>query len=207
MDTKEIQGIKSVEARLKLLMLGDSGVGKSSLLTRFTEEKFNNGILGTAGIDYRVKKTIINEKNVFLEIWDTAGQERFRTIASKYYQGAMGVILVFDVTERQSFINIHEWIGQIRQNTSVDEIALIVAGNKTDLVNRVVLEDEGKALALQYNAIYVETSAKENRNVFPLFMRISTEIMRNDKILAKNWNNTPTTKLKKGKQNEKKNCC
>lgn len=178
--------------RIKLLMLGDSGVGKSSILTRYTEKKFAEGIVGTAGIDFRNKEGFVEGKEIMMEIWDTAGQERFRTITSKYYHGAMGIILTYDITDRNSFDNINAWLTQIRANTSIDDIAIMICGNKTDLTPREISEEEAQKFADENSALFIETSAKNDVNIHTLFNRLNTAIVRSEKILAKNWNNTTT---------------
>jgi len=103
---------------IKLLMIGDSGVGKSCLLLRFSDDSFTTSFITTIGIDFKIKAVEIDGKRVKLQIWDTAGQERFRTITTAYYRGAMGILLVYDITDEQSFLNIRNWIRNIEQHAT-----------------------------------------------------------------------------------------
>lgn len=192
---------------IKLLLLGDSNVGKSSLLMRFSEGTFSPDLRGNAGIDVKTKYIDIQNKKIKLELWDTAGHERFRTISSKYYKGAMGIILVYDVSERNSFENVEEWISQINEETTAGEIEILLVGNKIDL-ERSVQKEEGEFLSKKYKIPFIETSAKEANNVEESFIQIASSILKNDKILEK-FQNEKLVSVQinnKGSQT-KKNCC
>jgi len=135
---------------IKLLMIGDSGVGKSCLLLRFSDDSFTTSFITTIGIDFKIKTVEIEGKRVKLQIWDTAGQEIFRTITTAYYRGAMCILLVYDITDEQSFLNIRNWIRNIEQHAS-DSVQKILIGNKCDMLeDRVIATDRGQELADEY---------------------------------------------------------
>ncbi|XP_041999007.1 ras-related protein RABE1a-like isoform X2 [Salvia splendens] len=141
---------------IKLLLIGDSGVGKSCLLLRFSDGSFTTSFITTIGIDFKIRTIELDGKRIKLQIWDTAGQERFRTITTAYYRGAMGILLVYDVTDEASFNNIRNWIRNIEQHAS-DNVNKILVGNKADM-------DESKR------------SAKTNMNVEEVFFSIARDI-------------------------------
>ena len=163
---------------IKLLVIGDACVGKSSLLLRFSENAFSNNYLTTIGIDFKVKSVTINGKRIKLQIWDTAGQERVRTITQAYYRGAMGILLVYDCGDVTSFNNVTNWMRQIEQNASPG-VAKIIVANKCDLLDseRAVSSEQGEALAKEYGVSFFETSAKQDTNVSEAFVGIATEIL------------------------------
>merc|ERR1712022_88503 len=132
---------------IKLLLIGDSGVGKSCLLCRYSEDIFNNKFITTIGIDFKIRTIELDGKKIKLQIWDTAGQERFRTITQAYYRGAMGILLVYDVTDEKSFQNIKQWMRNIDQHANT-EVVKVLLGNKCDMKNkRAVTQEEGEAMA------------------------------------------------------------
>ena len=143
---------------IKLLMIGDSGVGKTSLLMRFSDDTFIPSFITTIGIDFKIKTIHVGNKVVKLQIWDTAGQERFRTITSAYYKGSHGIILMFDLNDPVSFEHLKYWMGEIDKNSVCSPTCLLV-GNKADLPKNVS-SLEAKQFASQYNVKYFETSAK-----------------------------------------------
>ena len=161
-----------------MLLIGDSGVGKSSLLLRFVADTFSRMWVGTIGIDFKVK-TIQQQdgQRLKMQVWDTAGQERFRTITTAYYRGAMGILLVYDVTDEQSFHNVATWMDQIDQHAdrSVNRILL---GNKCDLLERVVSTERGQQLAKKYGIPFFETSAKSDFNVTEAFETMAFEVRK-----------------------------
>ena len=161
----------------KLLIIGESGVGKTCLLLRFTDDSFTANHLTTIGIDFKIKIINIEGKLIKLQIWDTAGQERFRTITKTYYKGAHGIILTYDVTDQNSFKNIRNWIKQIEANAQTN-VKKVLVGNKCDKPDRVVTEEEGKKLADDYNMNFFETSAKTNQNVNEVFNFLTKEILK-----------------------------
>ncbi len=172
----------------KIIVIGDSCVGKSSILLRFTDNDFTESFISTIGIDFKIKTINIDNKIIKLQIWDTAGQERFKTITSSYYRGANGIIIVYDVTNRKSYTNIIKWLGEIEKYTRNDTITLIV-GNKCDLEStRVVEYKEAYEFANQFCIPYTETSAKTSINITNVFTTMSSEITKyieNDAINRK----------------------
>ncbi|EGA75114.1 Sec4p [Saccharomyces cerevisiae AWRI796] len=162
---------KSYDSIMKILLIGDSGVGKSCLLVRFVEDKFNPSFITTIGIDFKIKTVDINGKKVKLQLWDTAGQERFRTITTAYYRGAMGIILVYDVTDERTFTNIKQWFKTVNEHAN-DEAQLLLVGNKSDMETRVVTADQGEALAKELGIPFIESSAKNDDNVNEYFFHL-----------------------------------
>ena len=161
----------------KILIIGESGVAKTCLLLRFTEDSFTTTFLTTIGIDFKIKIINLENKLIKLQIWDTAGQERFRTITKTYYKGAHGIILTYDVTDQDSFKNIRNWIKQIEANAQ-GNVKRVLVGNKCDKPDRVVTEEEGKKLADDYSMSFFETSAKTNKNVTEVFYHLTKEILK-----------------------------
>merc|ERR1719450_2104049 len=141
---------------VKLLLIGDSGVGKSSLLTKFAEDKFSSHIGQTIGMDFKVKMLDLGGKRVKLQIWDTAGQERFHTITQQYYRNAMGIVLVYDVTSEESFANIRRWAAQIAAHGG-ESTQRILLGNKADCdpARRVIDPARGQALADEFGITFL----------------------------------------------------
>jgi Ras-related protein Rab-8A len=162
----------------KILILGDSSVGKSSLLMRFTEGVFSANLTTTVGIDYKMKKIKVDDLEIRLQIWDTAGQEKYRALAQNYYKNAMGVLLVFDLTEASTFENVRNWIRQIK-NHAGENICKILVANKCDMTEeRQVQKDEIKELAQDIGMECFEVSAKSGENVESVFMHMSKDIRK-----------------------------
>ncbi|CAG9817519.1 unnamed protein product, partial [Phaedon cochleariae] len=156
----------------KLLIIGNSSVGKTSFLFRYADDSFTSAFVSTVGIDFKVKTVFRHDKRVKLQIWDTAGQERYRTITTAYYRGAMGFILMYDITNEESFNSVQDWVTQIK-TYSWDNAQVILVGNKCDMEDeRVVSFERGKQLGEQLGVEFFETSAKENINVKAVFERL-----------------------------------
>lgn len=156
----------------KLLIIGNSSVGKTSFLFRYADDSFTSAFVSTVGIDFKVKTVFRHDKRVKLQIWDTAGQERYRTITTAYYRGAMGFILMYDITNEESFNSVQDWVTQIK-TYSWDNAQVILVGNKCDMEDeRVISFERGKQLAEQLGVEFFETSAKENVNVKAVFERL-----------------------------------
>lgn len=172
----------------RIIIIGDSGVGKSSLLLRYTDDAFTESFITTIGVDFRVKTVELKGgKRVKLQIWDTAGQERFRNITTAYYRGAQGVLLTYDITSRASFEHVQSWLADLeRHGDDPHQLALILVGNKADLgsTSREVETKEGEALAKKQNMFFVETSARTALNVDTLFLELTNQMMsiRNAKV-------------------------
>ena len=163
----------------KYLVIGNSGVGKSCLLIRFTEDYFCDNYITTIGVDFKIKSLEIDSKSCKLQIWDTAGQERFRNIISSYYRGAQGIMLVYDITDLESFQNLNSWLIEIEKNASKNVYKILV-GNKCDMENeRKVTVEQGRDFASQYGMKFFETSAKNSTNVNEAFITMTQEIMKN----------------------------
>jgi len=161
----------------KLLLIGDSGVGKSCLLLRFAEDAFTDSYLSTIGVDFKIRTIELEGKTVKLQIWDTAGQERFRTIAAAYYRGAHGIVVVYDVTDQESFQNVRGWLTEIERYAS-EGVKRLLIGNKSDLVQRKVVEyGAAKDFADELQIPFIETSAKTSDNVEEAFLTMSKQIM------------------------------
>jgi small GTP-binding protein len=193
------------ETLIKLLIIGESAVGKSCLLLRFAENKFTENFLTTIGIDFKVRHVEIENTKVRLQVWDTAGQEKFRTITKAYYRGAHGILLVYDVTSVDSFDQTRQWMKSIQDNTT-DPVSVIFVGNKCDMERRVPLED-AQALANEFGVEYYETSAKDGRNVESTFFRLAKLILdrQHDKVITKTGSGGVNLG-KPGKKSEK-GCC
>lgn len=168
-------GRKLGETRLKLLLIGDSSVGKSSLLLRFAEDSFTHSFISTIGVDFKTRTIDIDNTSVKLSIWDTAGQERFRTITAAYYRGANGIVLVYDITSEASFNSIRGWIRNIEEHAA-ENVCKILVGNKADMEDRrVVTKEQGQALANEFKISFFETSAKADINVEEAFVAIAKD--------------------------------
>merc|ERR1712159_618879 len=161
---------------IKLLLIGDSGVGKSCLLCRYSDDVFNSNFITTIGIDFKIRTIELDGAKIKLQIWDTAGQERFRTITQAYYRGAMGILLVYDVTDDKSFNNVRTWMRNIEQHSN-DNVVKILVGNKCDAEGkRMVTWQQGHDLAKEYGLEYFETSAKANINVEDAFTSVARAV-------------------------------
>ncbi|KAA8546496.1 hypothetical protein F0562_002765 [Nyssa sinensis] len=169
----------------KLLMIGDSGVGKSSLLLSFTSDTFED-LSPTIGVDFKVKHVTIGGKKLKLAIWDTAGQERFRTLTSSYYRGAQGVIMVYDVTRRETFTNLSDiWAKEIDLYSTNEDCIKMLVGNKVDKESdRVVTKKEGIDFARQYGCLFIECSAKTRTNVEQCFEELVLKILDTPSLVA-----------------------
>jgi len=160
----------------KLLLIGDSGVGKSCLLLRFADDTYTESYISTIGVDFKIRTIELNGKTIKLQIWDTAGQERFRTITSSYYRGAHGIIVVYDITDQVSFNNVKQWLQEI-DRYACENVNKLLVGNKSDLTNkRVVDHNTAKEFADSLGIPFLETSAKNATNVEQAFMTMAGEI-------------------------------
>lgn len=160
----------------KLLLIGDSGVGKSCLLLRFADDTYTESYISTIGVDFKIRTVELEGKIIKLQIWDTAGQERFRTITSSYYRGAHGIIVVYDVTDQDSFENVKLWLSEIDRyaNESVNKL---LVGNKADMTARKVVDTQtAQDFANELGIPFLETSAKDSNNVEQAFMTMAAEI-------------------------------
>lgn len=169
---------KSYDMLFKLLLIGDSGVGKTCMLFSYVDGAYSPTYISTIGIDFKIKTIEIGGKKIKLQIWDTAGQERFHTITMSYYRGAMGIMLVYDITARKSFENISRWLGNIHQHAS-ETVEVIIVANKSDMVDRrSVTQEEGLEAAGSNGIKYIETSAKTGENINTAFEELTMAILK-----------------------------
>jgi small GTP-binding protein len=165
---------------LKLLLIGESSVGKSCILLRYAENKFQESFFTTVGIDFKVRQCVLSGRRVRLQVWDTAGQEKFRTITKAYYRGAHGILLVFDVSNADTFAQCQGWMNSIRENIT-DPVSIALVGNKCDL-DRMVSVDQAEAFAREYGVQYFETSAKTGLNVESTIMTVAKMAIDNNQM-------------------------
>ncbi|NXC72727.1 RAB8A protein, partial [Anhinga anhinga] len=166
----------------KLLLIGDSGVGKTIYIYIFSEDAFNATFISTIGIDFKIRTIELDGKRIKLQIWDTAGQERFRTITTAYYNPARGrrafagIMLVYDITNEKSFENIRNWVRNIEEHASPD-VEKMILGNKCDANDkRQVSREQGEKLAASFGIKFMETSAKANINIEDAFFTLARDI-------------------------------
>ena len=181
------KGNDDYEFIFKVLLLGNSNVGKSSLFLRFVDDIWNDTFVPTIGVDFKIKTFEIDEKKIKMQIWDTAGQERFKNIIASFYRGAHGILLIYDVSDKDSFKNLSNWLIEIEKNSNKNVLKVLI-GNKTDLEDkRVITYNQGKEFADSYGMKFIETSAKKNYNVNEAFETLGRELMKasEDKQITK----------------------
>lgn len=165
------------DEKIQLIIIGESRVGKTSLLYQYTQNRFSNQYLSTVGIEYLVKEEKINNRHVRVKIWDTAGQEQYKSITKSFYKNSDGIIIVYDVSDRKSFEMVQDWVQSINEYTdSSKTIPVVLVGNKIDL-NKEVSTDEGKKLADSFNLPFFETSAKENKGVNEFMLKLIGDVL------------------------------
>ena len=201
---------KIPDYQFKILLLGDSSVGKTCFFLRFTDDYFNENYLSTIGMDTvsiditHQDKTTYEEKLIRLTITDTAGQDRFRSIVSSYYRGSNGLLLLFDITNKDTFNHVNDWISQIHSHVNKNEVKIILVGNKIDLQSkREVTFEEAKALADSHRIPYMEASAKDNINVESIFKEITNLVYTSQKGKKHDTENRTLV----GKYKKRKQCC
>jgi len=168
----------NVLTTLKILIIGESGVGKSSLLLRFVDDTFDNDIGATIGVDFKVKTIDIDGNRMKLALWDTAGQERFRTLTPSYYRGAQGVIFVYDVSTRQTFDKLNEWLNETETYATKQDLIKMLVGNKIDKANREVTRQEGQLFARKHGMLFIEASARTKEGVECAFEELVEKIIQ-----------------------------
>ncbi|XP_009620727.1 ras-related protein RABC2a-like [Nicotiana tabacum] len=178
------QSNSSYDLSFKILLIGDSGVGKSSLLVSFISNAVDD-LAPTIGVDFKIKTLTVGGKRLKLTIWDTAGQERFRTLTSSYYRGAQGIILVYDVTRRETFTNLSDvWAKEVELYSNNQDCVKMLVGNKVDKESeRAVTREEGIALAKELGSLFLECSAKTRENVQHCFEELALKIMEVPSLL------------------------
>jgi len=203
---------------LKLVLIGDSGVGKTNILSRYNNNEFSLATQPTVGVEFGNKIIKKENKSIKLQLWDTAGQERYKAITNAFYKGSKGAFVVYDITRKSSFLNIDKWIGELKTNGSED-ILIILVGNKSDLEDkREVSIEDGEKKAKQYGIAFCETSALQGKNIEYAFNILIDEIIleiENAKQKEMKNNKSNNKKKSKGimlntnndKNNKKKKCC
>ena len=170
----------------KLLMVGSSGAGKSSIVSRFAEDVFDEELSTTIGVDFKVKYIKENDKTVKLMVWDTAGQEKFKTLTSSYYRGAHGVVFVYDVTDAHSFSRLDSWMEEVETFKSYPDIVKMLVGNKLDLIGerlREVQEEDAREFARSHGMMWIETSAKTKEGVAQAFAEMVSKLLENESLV------------------------
>lgn len=208
-------GYVNYDYLFKLLLIGDSGAGKSAIMNRYCDDFFTESYISTIGVDFKIKTLHINEKIIKLQIWDTAGQERFRAITSSYYRGANCILSVFDLTDDISYTNcINIWIEEIKKNNEKNgsNPLICVIGNKSDLeINKKLNINSIKSHLHNLNYDYYETSAKKNINIENMFDDICKKLIKKNNLLIEEKNNiilTNTTRIDLNNNLlNKKSCC
>ncbi|KAG6785400.1 hypothetical protein POTOM_011130 [Populus tomentosa] len=179
MGREQEEGEGGEEYLFKIVVIGDSAVGKSNLLSRFARNEFDSNSKATIGVEFQTQVVDIDGKEIKAQIWDTAGQERFRAVTSAYYRGAVGALIVYDITRRTSFDSVKRWLDELGTHCDT-AIARMLVGNKCDLDSiREVSRDEGKSLAEEESLFFMETSALDSTNVEAAFEVVIREIYNN----------------------------
>ena len=191
---------------IKIITLGDSSVGKTSVLLRFTENTFSPTMMSTVGIDSKSRTLSMADRSYRVQVWDTAGQEKFRTISYTFYNRADGILLMYDVTDPNSLQHVTSWMAQIRERAKKD-VAITLVGNKTDLADSKDFSS-GERLANSYNIKFFPTSAKTGENVENAFMSLVSEIVtRNPQITSANPDRINITDPAAPRNTESGGCC
>lgn len=183
--TNEDAAATSYDHLVKILLVGDSGVGKSSLLMRFIEDAFEE-VSPTVGVDFKLKMMNVDGKRLKLTVWDTAGQERFRTLTSSYYRGAHGVIFVYDIANAESFANVEEvWRKEVEMYSTISNGVKMIVGNKVDKESsREIAKEDGVRFAKEHGCLFLECSAKTRTRVQEAFDELVKGILETPGLLA-----------------------
>ncbi|XP_022919844.1 ras-related protein Rab-8A [Onthophagus taurus] len=191
----------------KVLVLGDSNVGKTCIVHRFCDERYYDTYISTIGIDFKQKIINLDGVPIKLQIWDTAGQERFRTLTTAYYRGAMGILLMYDVTNLESFNHITYWLQNIEENAS-PHVVTVLAGNKCESSDRVVDSDSGQKMAENFELPFFEVSCKNNINIEDAFITLARKIRELRENKGDPFQELPRndSKLLKPKPDQIRNC-
>ena len=194
-----------------ILLLGDTSVGKTCLISRYANGVFREDYIQTVGIDYVSKQEIINDKNINIKLWDTAGQERYKALTPSYLRGADGVVLVFDVTNSETFDNLKFWLDSLKNNLGENNsfLPVVINGNKIDIDDRDISKDDANKFAQENNYKYFETSAKSGVGVDELFREIVNQILENKEKTDEVKEERKSIKINenKGNNQKKKGCC
>ena len=194
----------------KLILIGDSSVGKSNILLKYLKGEFDKNSKATVGVEFGTKNIMINNKKIKIQIWDTAGQERYRSITSAYYKGAKGALIVYDITRKNTFDNIDKWISDLKLNGDKN-ICILIVGNKSDLnEQREVDKELGKKKAEMFKTAFMETSALNGENISKAFEEVIEQIYQlNKNAFEENAKKDIDrgVNLNENKDDNKKKCC
>ena len=197
----------------KMILIGDSSVGKSNILLKYLKDQFDPNSRATVGVEFGTKNITLNNKKIKIQIWDTAGQERYRSITSAYYKGAKGAFIVYDITRKTTFENIDKWIADLKTNGD-SNISIVLIGNKSDLEEkREVTKEEGLKKSQDCKTAFMETSALNGDNVHKAFDELIEQIYQNNSSLLEEEIDVEIDKgvnlneENNGNNKEKKSCC
>ena len=201
---------ESYDLLFKLILIGDSCVGKSNILLKYLKNEFDPNSRATVGVEFGTKNIFLNNKKIKIQIWDTAGEERYRSITSAYYKGAKGALIVYDITKKSSFNNIDKWISDLKLNGDKN-ICIIILGNKSDLEDkREVNKEEGIKKSEMYKTAFLETSALNGDNINKAFDELIEQIIQNNQNFFGENTKKEIDKgvsLNDSKSDDKKKCC
>ena len=201
---------ESYDLLFKLILIGDSCVGKSNILLKYLKNEFDPNSRATVGVEFGTKNILINNKKIKIQIWDTAGEERYRSITSAYYKGAKGAFIVYDITRKSTFDNIDKWISDLKLNGD-QNICIVILGNKSDLDDkREISKEEGIKKSEMYKTAFLETSALSGDNIGKAFDEIIEQIVQSNKNFFQSDNKKVIDKgvnLNEMNNSENKKCC
>lgn len=199
----------SVQYMFKIILIGDSGVGKTSLMTRFTDKCYEPSTFSTIGVDFKIKTIELNGLKIKLHIWDTAGQERFRAVVSGYYRGAHGIFIVFDMLNKDSFVHLTEWMDELERKGAINTAEIMILGNKSEDKSKIAVSNDEIAQFLEKYGIsesnYFEVSAKDNIRVEESFEKLAIKLVEKFGVLTAKTNGK--SKLIFDSSLKKRNCC
>ena len=197
------------DLKIRLMLIGDSNVGKTSIIKRYCNNQFSPSYISTVGIDFETKYLRLNGKTINLQIWDTAGQERYKVLAKNYFKNSDGFIIVYDITDKKSFNNVVNWITQIKDSAS-ENVKCVLLGNKCDLEElRQVDINQGKDLANNYNFKFYETSAQKGNNIQKVFTDLVKGFLNDDNFINDSERSSVSTEQRnlRRARNQQKKCC
>ena len=200
----DTQKEEHIDFKVKIMFIGNSSVGKTSIIKRYSKNIFSTSYISTLGIDFESKNINIDNKTINLQIWDTAGQEKYKVLSKNYYNNSNAFIIVYDITNLESFESVMNWIDQIKENAP-ENVKSILLGNKSDLEEkRKISEEEGKNLAKKININFYETSAQNGANIEKAIDKLVKDVISDENFIKENTQKLARNKLKTEK---KKKCC
>ena len=200
----DTQKEEHIDFKVKIMFIGNSSVGKTSIIKRYSKNIFSTSYISTLGIDFESKNINIDNKTINLQIWDTAGQEKYKVLSKNYYNNSNAFIIVYDITNLESFESVMNWIEQIKENAP-ENVKSILLGNKSDLEEkRKISEEEGKNLAKKININFYETSAQNGANIEKAIDNLVKDVINDENFIKEN---TPKLDRNKFKTEKKKKCC